>query len=55
MASFEGAVQDNLDNLVATDDFSDHGQVLVEVFRVRYPTQPSKNFKCGRIVQVETN
>ena len=38
------AVQDKLNNLVITDDFSDHGQVLVEdSFRaVRYATQPNK-------------
>ena len=38
------AVQDKLNNLVIADDFSDHGQVLVEdSFRaVRYATQPNK-------------
>ena len=38
------AVQDKLNNLVITDDFSDNGQVLVEssLRAVRYATQPNK-------------
>lgn len=38
------AVQDKLNNLVITDDFSDKGQVLVEgsLRAVRYATQPNK-------------
>ena len=38
------AVQDQLNGLVITDDFSDHGQVLVEgsLRAVRYATQPNK-------------
>ena len=49
------AVQDNLDNLVITDDFSDHGQVLVEsTFRaVRYPTQPSKILNVDELYKLK--
>ena len=49
------AVQDKLDNLVITDDFSDHGQVLVEdSFRaVRYPTQPSKILNVDELYKLK--
>ena len=38
------AVQDKMDNMVIEDDFSDHGQVLVEgsLRAVRYPKQPNR-------------
>ena len=49
------ADQDKLDNLVITDDFSDHGQVLVEdSFRaVRYPTQPSKILNVDELYKLK--